>query len=113
MATRVTKKSGPVTVLKRARELIADGWIKGDFNAEKNGKQHFCAIGAVQHAAGQTDKWGMEDEVTALLEQSLRGESANGDVISFNDADHRRKKDVLKLFDRAIALAKSGSLRAR
>lgn len=112
MATKVTAKSTAATVLKRARELIEQGWVQGDFRQrDEQGNMRFCAIGALDEAASNVE-WSTKDNAREALDKSLR----NGyhDVIEYNDADGRRKADVLKLFDRAIkAASKKGTLRKR
>lgn len=112
MATKITPKSSPAAVLKRARELIEQGWVQGDWRVtDDNGKMSFCAIGALNEASTKVN-WETKDEARELLGSALR----NGyhDVIEYNDADGRRKADVLKLFDRAIkAASKKGTLRKR
>ena len=92
--------------ITQARKLITGrlNWIKGDF--ERDGAH--CAIGAVEEFRTKrrtlpylfnalpkkfrnpkvTDLWEMQDE-----------------VIRFNDAKKTRKRQVLRMFDRAAQLA--------
>ncbi len=107
-----------VTVLRRARKLIADpkSWIQHAFTRKRKGVQCYCALGAVAAAAGVgfrnnmrlVEGWGSSeadfDEAHGLLKK------AADDVIwlpLFNDRDTTTHGDVLAVFDKAIAAAKN------
>lgn len=110
----------PSTVLKRARQIVAEGrWCKG---AEKNGDR-FCAIGATREAAGcrwfdaadggwyvrwstipnnvhRADRY--LDAATKELYSHRYG--VNG-VTFMNDRVGTQRKQMLRIFDRAIEMA--------
>jgi hypothetical protein len=111
----------PITVLRRARKLIADpkSWIKRAFKGTRKGVQCYCALGALATAAGVkiVDKDNLSDEApdglpenyyTAhkLLLDAISSLGHEAWVPGFND-DHRTKHGaVLEAFDKAIELAK-------
>jgi hypothetical protein len=109
----------PVTVLRRARKLIANrkSWIKGAFIGKRNGVQCYCALGALATGAGIKVKNGQTLSDAAVLpaeyydaHQFLReeiGSYFSGWTPSFNDDKNTRHADVLAVFDRAIAAAKA------
>jgi hypothetical protein len=111
----------PITVLRRARKLIADpkSWIKGAFIGKRNGVQCYCALGALATGAGIKVKDGqtLSDAAGQSMpaeyydaHQFLReeiGSDFSGWTPCFNDAKSTRHADVLAVFDRAIAAAKA------
>jgi hypothetical protein len=103
-------------VLRRARNLIADGWItRAYYDREKQG---YCAIGALARALGifisvetiDMNLWIIDPYAQLLLNELnlfqrfywwSRTTNQTGRLIAFND--RRTKQHVLTLFDRAIA----------
>lgn len=91
-------------VLIAARALIVKGWCRG--TAAKNARNaavpvddptasKFCAIGAVRRVAGFM---GANGAIMALCDfVPARA------LVTFNDSK-RNKRDVLRIFDKAIAL---------
>jgi hypothetical protein len=117
----------PVTVLRRARKLIADpsAWVKGAFKRKRKGIQCYCAQGALAAAAGIhiVDKDTLSDEVPGglpseyyaahlTLRKALTSLGHDDWVPRFNDNPKTDHADVLAAFDRAIELAKAAFDRA-
>jgi hypothetical protein len=108
----------PVTVLRRARKLIADPkrWIKGRFAAKRDGVQCYCALGAMATAAGVVILNGknlqdgpLPEEYTAshgFFREAAPPSSTWVWVPAFNDDKHTTHALILETFDRAIKLAK-------
>lgn len=106
-----------VEALKKARELIARpyGWTKGRFKRTypKRGTQ-YCLLGAVRQISGykRTDephKPTMQN-LEIRLEQCIYKNYGIHGVATFNDAQGRKKKDVLKVLDCAIKSAEAAGL---
>jgi hypothetical protein len=112
----------PITVLRRARKLISDrnAWIKGSFIGKRKGAQCYCALGALATGAGvevvngqtlsNAHRGGLPTEYYVahhLLIKAI-GDSSHC-VPSFNDDKRTQHADVLKVFDKAIELAKAES----
>ena len=104
-------------VLQEARSLLASGnWIQGAYREERDGKECYCALGAVAKACGiQVDGGSFVGEPTSVqydnffhardaLELVLSRNPEDDYVIvqAFNDAKGRTLQDVLCLFDDAI-----------
>jgi hypothetical protein len=110
----------PITVLRRARKLIEDrrSWIKGAFIGKRKGVQCYCSLGALATAAGVKVKDGQNlsnaaggslPNVYYQAHKFLR-DAIGGSFIwvpSFNDDKQTRHAQVLKAFDKAIALAQA------
>lgn len=86
-----------VGTLRRARALILEGWCRGVSHRYRGGRTQFCAWGALLEVGGGPSAGAAE----WLLEKTLGGRS----LIAWNDSPHRRKRQVVALFDRAIAKA--------
>lgn len=100
--------------LQAARSLIAKGWIKGDAACTIDGTPvvpwddnavAFCTAGAlvaVDRTSGFSGVYGTY--VRPYARQALT-EALNGklELTDFNDDPETTKKDVLALYDRAIA----------
>lgn len=85
-------------VLKKARGLVAQGWCKGaSIKPNKRGGYSYCARGALIAASGDQNVSRQE----ALMSLSLHVPQAHS-VVSFNDADDTKKRDILEAFDWAI-----------
>lgn len=137
----IRRAKRPVTILKNARDVIAQGdWIRSDMAKPRqaDGSVCFCAVGAVAYAAGWRPTE-VEDGSETFLDDSTAYSAVQDDepvrralqllsaeipadaaptvdrygrpwlahdrVISFNDRKGRRRRDVVRLFDRAIARA--------
>lgn len=102
-----------VALLKRARERVANGWCKKRL---ENGEGSYCVIGAVR-----ADEFRNSDfDALAYLYVSLpwyhrllpinkfdEYSRADSKIGRFNDRPRTRRKDVLRLYDRAIAKARA------
>ena len=105
-------------VLKEARELVEQGWAIGHYHvSDSDGRETFCALGALERAAAG-DMGVLRNANEALAAQLpygwRQGEYTTERIWSYNDyfpamallsarlAMGRRKKKVLRLFDRAI-----------
>lgn len=96
-----------VQKLQEARELIRQGWCRGSFRKTIGQQEKYCAVGALQKV-GNTEILGQPllralpkvfiSNLSELDKQDLRP------VVKFNDSK-KNKRDVIKLFDRAIKLA--------
>jgi len=112
--TKDSKPSSVAETLQRAKALIEDPsrWIKGAFaKPNKNAADWFthgahpkagawCMLGAVERVDGP-----FEVEAKRTLAKAISGFEWIDGVSEYNDAPHRRHRDVLKKFDKAIALA--------
>lgn len=101
------------TALRRARALIEDeaAWIKGDYHEVINGRECFCAFGAVGRAAlhdPEPDAFYPEGSLAGRTERVLIAALPSGftTIEAFNDNDDVTHRDILALFDRAIAVAR-------
>lgn len=107
---RVANRRNPINVLKEARALLARpySWIKGDWwrhNEKSENGYAYCATGAL-FAVSYT--YQARQEAKNFLRAALR-ELGHGTtyVESFNDRKSTHKRDVIAVFDKAIALAES------
>lgn len=97
-------------VLRRARKLVASGWVQGHDAVDRYGMPtqvrakggrpcKFCMAGAIDASASRDDdaygfaRW--------FLIKSIDGNS----IVAFNDAADRTQGEAVAAFDRAIALA--------
>jgi hypothetical protein len=88
--------------LREAKALIEPrgAWMQGDFEVVRdNGTRSYCMAGALLEVCNGK----IPDTVRGPLRQALGGRS----IYSFNDAEWRKKKDVLSAFDKAIELAET------
>ena len=93
-------------ILKRARDIIQDGWCQGvAWEEQPDGSMRYCATGALQQAAcaevGNDDRW-LDEFATAqvtLLEASLKPCLS---INEWNDDPARTKHDVELAFDAVI-----------
>lgn len=101
----------PAEVLRKARSLVMKGWIRYNFAADAKGNGvavdsaracKFCARGAIYRAGGEV--FGVEERLV-IRAARIRKYAGLG---RWNDAKLRSKRDVLRAFDRAIALAEGG-----
>jgi hypothetical protein len=98
-------------VLRKALALIEDrySWIKSDYYVRrKNGRECFCANGAIERAAtGAAEPNGFMPVGTlgCLAEDALMANLPAGfrSVEGFNDDMDTTHRDVVDLFKRAIA----------
>lgn len=112
--TEWAKPASVAETLRAARALIEDPkhWIKGaEAQTSKRGSWvdarspeagAWCMIGALQAVDGP-----YEHRALALLAAVIRPDGFPDDIGDYNDAGHRRHRDVLAKFDRAIRKAES------
>lgn len=90
-------------VLQKAKKILEKGWCKG---MEDDGAGNHCATGALR-AAGCYDLPFAEDVEKTLAKAMVRGfnpeeDYAQDTIQNYNDAESRRRYQVLAAFDRAI-----------
>jgi len=99
--------------LVAARELIADerNWIKEDYNRVVDGRQCYCADGALLAARrAPLLEEDFLDLPYSLARRALSSASPIGTIIDYNDAPETTHADVLAMFDRAIAATAPGDI---
>jgi hypothetical protein len=100
----------PKELLIRGRELIAQGWTQHVMRSADG--TCFCAMGAVHEAYMEQQSAPTEqpsfktarDTLLLALPRGRYGWSLFKSVPDFNDHGNTRHKDVIALYDRAIAL---------
>jgi hypothetical protein len=100
-----------VSVLERARALVANGWSKETSARNENGFKvrwespeavQFCAGGALSRALmDETKTW--SQKLIGSLMSSLLKKLPPGSIANWNDKPERTKDEVLSLFDTLIA----------
>lgn len=132
-------KADPLAILEAARAKIADpdNWVKGHnardaddnrVSPESDEACKFCASGAIKAARHDlretcrsspgTNTYAQSANARILLGQALTNRSyipssiAGRCIIKFNDWPDTTHADVMKAFDKAIALAKKDFSRA-
>lgn len=97
-------------VLARARELVSNGWARGEFSKRRGDKCSYCMVGAIDQACkelvlpathyyyhGSTN----QEPVFSLLGMSRIG------AMSFNDtrkgSNYIAKREVIAKFDEALS----------
>lgn len=104
----------PVTILKRARKLIEkpERWIQGPYARTRDGVSTFgsdpaacafCMAGAIQRVTNSTDG---DDAAETFLDRATRD-----GLYAFNEKPGRKHAQVLRAFDKAIALAEKDGAR--
>lgn len=116
---RGLRRSEKIAILRKALNLLkTKGWTKNYEAVDKNGEEvdprskeavSFCAIGAV---AGATPCQRYQQELIDTLADNLKppykSEYFGGDVPEFNDAYNRRKRDIIRLYERTIRNLENG-----
>lgn len=115
--------SETVEILRKAREIISDekNWTQGAYARLYNDDEDsvcadldeascFCAVGAIHKAGGLSISCRLPIELVVpfLSDDALREYRdfcLEGKIVEFND--NHSQKEVLALFDRAIARAES------
>ena len=100
------------TILKQARDLLSKRgkWLQGSLYDKSKGS--YCAMGVLEAVIVGEENVGVRSPARGSGYRSalsLLNSVADGDVVEFNDKKGRRKKDVLAIFDKAIALSESQS----
>lgn len=112
---RALRRSEKVTILKKALVLLNQkGWTKNYEAVDKNGDEvdprsreavSFCAQGAV---IGATPCQRYQQELIETLEENLTPNSNAYDLPDFNDNGNRRKRDIIRLYERTIRNLENG-----
>jgi hypothetical protein len=108
----MAKNTKVLNVLRAARGLIVKGWNQNALAEDKMGNDvpvnsnkavSFCAVGALRRAEFNQGTKGVATKARRVLRSALPKDAEyGGSVICFNDYAEN-KRQVLKLFDRAIA----------
>lgn len=96
-------------ILRTARQLLSvrGAWGQGSFEPRRRYPTvpRYCALGAV--SAAEQNAYGFYDfAALAALDSALEDLHPRlpaHDIVTFNDTKSRRKKDILAVFDHAIA----------
>ena len=98
-------------LLQTARGLLVKGWTRDNLAIDAGGNEvpvksdrakSFCAVGALRRAEFNQGTTGVAAKARRVLRSALpKNATHGGSVIMFND--YADKRQVLKLFDRAIA----------
>lgn len=118
-----------ITHLSRARAYIDQGWVKESYHDKVDGHHAYCMLGGITASIkGKKNVTGfdtlrLEEDGDPRLERVLdytlaglrratkkkvvmtRYQKPRDVIESFNDADSRKKEQVLKVIDQAILLA--------
>lgn len=103
-------------ILTNARSLIKQGWTKHNLHTVTSMGEHYCAVGAINKATYHDSfyYYGLsadpvqvaeQEKASAALMRSINELFPRKDWISierFNDANHRTKAHILRVFDHAI-----------
>jgi hypothetical protein len=110
----------PKEYLQQAKALLTtESWIKGSYFDAIDGRQMYCAMGAMQEVASRNE---VPMRIQNIAEDFLHDLAVERDILytsysganvkmpatgieSFNDAESTTLEDVHSLFDAAIALA--------
>ncbi|AER47977.1 hypothetical protein SEA_YEET_125 [Mycobacterium phage Yeet] len=90
-------------ILKEARDIVAKGWIKGDYTDDQG---NYCALGALGEAVMRNGLFPyVVWETRTRLQDHLPdlGWKGRKSVAEFNDHPDTTHEMVLQLFDKAIA----------
>ena len=101
-----------VEYLKSVRANVEQGWTQGAYDTECDGTTCYCTVGAFYEGPYQPKLQVEAMKVLASVIRPVRDVMettglVEGALIQWNDAPHRRKKDVLAAFDRAIRKAEA------
>jgi hypothetical protein len=89
------------SVLEHAAEILDSvGWIQGQFGGELSGG--YCAIGAIS-TASVNPRSGARRTASNMADAVTEGD----DIIAFNDAEGRRKRDVQRKLRKAARRARA------
>lgn len=103
-----TRVMGPTeSILSQALGLIqSKGWGQHDlwFQDSYGGKHNFCVLGAISQFAKDAEE--MYDALSRL-NRALPVFSTYSTAIGYNDSPERTQKDIEKLFNKAITLARA------
>lgn len=92
---------------RQARKLVAQGWIQEDFENGEGAKRYYCVVGAIRKVTARESS--LQRRLLYSFREVIRVPNADPDdgaeeaIFGWNDADTRRKEQVLAAWDRVIA----------
>ena len=92
-----------LTRLKRPK-----GWIQKSYRQKVNSHHGYCALGAIEGNQNIVPKgyFGAQKYLRqALWALDYKENRHTMDIVTFNDDEKRKKKEVLEVFEKAIQLA--------
>jgi hypothetical protein len=97
-----------VDTLILAKALVEEGWCQGHLRKRYPGKVRHCALGAVMYSSNENTV--LYSRVTMELGNSIgikykEWNTMASAIVQWNDSIFRRKKQVVRAFDKAIELA--------
>jgi len=78
--------------VKKAWEFLEAGWCQRSLREKKDGKDHYCIMGAIDKAYNFD---GLRHETT--IRHELRRRGFDGMISTFNDAPGRTQEEVVAL----------------
>lgn len=107
LAPPATADDMVVYVLQQARSLVARplGWCQRRWSQHYLLFSRYCVLGALDQASDGNK--GAFEAAMGLFADAIQ--MPRGMIASWNDADYRKKREVLRAFDQAIALAREQS----
>jgi len=100
-------------LLTDAKKLIRKGWTFSDYARDKDGTSvyfyqpeacRFCSVGAMKRATLDNNFGNcVYENAYTYLGAAVREVNGNANVVAFNDAPNRKKKEVLDVFSKAIS----------
>jgi hypothetical protein len=98
--------------LKKARELLAEGWVQGASRVNHmDGTKSYCMLGAIDAACGVYETTSATEYVYVLamatavsepIRKLLDSASSVRNIVMFNDNPTRTQEEVLEILDKAI-----------
>lgn len=99
----------PKKFLQHSRSLISkeENWCQGRRKIVKdNGASSFCMLGAMMEVECKYNvHYSIYERAHSLLTQALLTQDCGPSIMAFNDTCGRWHSEVLKVFDKAIAIA--------
>jgi hypothetical protein len=93
-----------VKILKKARALVKKGWVQEAPKIETSRGYSYCALGALREVNRSLFV------IDTIAYAALLSACPEDSVATFNDAPTTKKRDVLEMFDVAIATAEEAGL---
>lgn len=100
-----TEESYTVQKLKEAKALVKQGWCQNQNRKEKDGKIHYCVVGATHKAMMGNNEVVNDSDLDNIFKKA---NNLDG-IPKWNDRLWRTKWSVLRGFDKAIAFAQKES----
>lgn len=94
----ISNKAQVLRALRTAKRRIQNGWTRNTSMRKIAGRKHYCATGALERLSGGHEALSV-----------IRSVVPNGvGPTIYNDTVAKRKSDVVRLYDSAIRVAKTG-----